>query len=472
MTHLLRTELGGHAPHSDGRPLLSLLHLSDAHVLDTASPARCEWVEQLAGDPRWRALLPMHRPQEALTHWALAAHVARARREPLSPVHQRPFDLALCTGDNIDNAQRNELDAYLAIMAGGRAQLWAEGGAQQASDELGPSPWPYWCPSSDVADLWKPRGFPAIDDFLARAGAELVSSGLGFPFASLPGNHDFLVQGTALPDAQIARIAVGADKSLGQPPGFEPADPLVQYLTAPALFSQGRTRTVKPLPSRHFVDHREWLQAHLEHGALGYRAENAQRGCADAVIDTEHARIILLDTNHPAGDFQGSLGAGQLAWLDERLAESDRERGRISIVASHHGSASLTNTCGDDPERLLALAMLQVLHRHPSLAAWVVGHRHRHRIRPHPGPEGGFWEITTASIIDWPSQTRAIEFRVDASGQLEICCTLQDHQAEAGSLAALHLDLARRVAGPVTARDMQGQAGDGNVRLLRPLRQS
>ena len=97
-----------------------------------------------------------------------------------------------------------------------------------------------------------------------------------------------------------------------------------------------------------------------------------------------------------------------------------------------------------------------------------MGHRHLHRVKAHPHPGGkggGFWEITTASIIDWPSQTRAVEIIRHSDGTLELVCTLLDHQGEAGSLAALHRDLAKRFAGEATAH-MQGEAGDGNVRLL------
>ena len=33
-------------PAGQGQTLVSLLHLSDAHVIDTVSPARCEWIEK------------------------------------------------------------------------------------------------------------------------------------------------------------------------------------------------------------------------------------------------------------------------------------------------------------------------------------------------------------------------------------------------------------------------------------------
>jgi hypothetical protein len=58
-----------------------------------------------------------------------------------------------------------------------------------------------------------------------------------------------------------------------------------------------------------------------------------------------------------------------------------------------------------------------------------------------------------------------VEIIRHGDGTLELVCTLVDHQGEAGSLAALHRDLAQRFAGEAAAH-MQGEAGDGNVRLL------
>ena len=49
--YIVRSDLGGHSPGGSGQSLLSLVHISDAHVMDSASPARCEWVELLAHEP-------------------------------------------------------------------------------------------------------------------------------------------------------------------------------------------------------------------------------------------------------------------------------------------------------------------------------------------------------------------------------------------------------------------------------------
>ena len=470
--YLLRADLGGTLPQGAGETLLKLVHLSDAHVIDSVSPARSEWIELLADDPYWKPLLHMHRPYEALTHWALAAHVQSLHRKPLAPWSQQTFDLALSTGDNIDNAQANELQTYLKIMAGGHTALSAYGGVHEPGRELGAGTWPFWCPEAEVPNAWSLQGYPVVPGFVARASAELHSPGLGFAWTSVPGNHDLMRQGTALPNPTIEALAVGGSKALAGTAGWRPTDPLRQFVETPEQFSTGDAlRLIAASPQRRAVDLPEWIAAHMQHGAQGYGRHNLREGCADTCIDFEHVRIVLLDTNHPAGDYQGSVGAAQLDWLEDRLAEVDRQPGRIAVLASHHGSVSLTNTRGDDPDRQLAEALTRVAHRHPCVVAWLVGHRHLHRVVPHPHPEGqghGFWEITTASLIDWPSQTRAVEFIRNGDGTLEIVCTLLDHGAEPGSLAALHRDLSRRFAG-IGAGHMQGEAVDGNVRLLLPL---
>jgi len=466
MTHLLRSDLGGTPPTAPGQCVLSLLLLSDVQVMDTVSPARCEWVELLAAEPKWQALLHMHRPYEALTHWALAAHVDRARRDPYGPWSRRQYDLALSLGDNIDNAQHNELDAFLAIIARGKTRLSAWGGVQDPASVTGGGLWPYWCPDPQVGDQWKPLGYPAIPDFVQRASAELDSPGLGFAWACLPGNHDLMRQGTALPEPAIERIAVGLHKLLLRPAAFDPADPLTRFVDAPAEFSSGGRARVVPSNTRRALSKQEWIAAHVRHGGAGYTVRQAEPGDTDAVIDTEHARIVLLDTNHPAGDYQGSVGAAQLDWLEQQLAEVDQQPGRFAILASHHGSVSLTNRRGNGSPRHHAKALTALLHRHPCLVAWLVGHRHLHEIRAHAGPCGGFWEISTGSLIDWPSQARSVEFLRHGDGQLELVCTLHDHGAPAGTLAHWHHLLARRFAGDQCAR-MQGRADDGDVRLLR-----
>ncbi len=460
----IRTDLGGSAAAGPGQPLITVVHISDMHVLDSASPARGEWVELEAHDPTFRPLLHMHRPYDALALAALHAHVESIRAD------SRGCDLVVSTGDNIDNGQRNEVDAYLAMLAGGPARLSAVGSAQDASTCAFDEPWPYWCPDRAVVDAWRDRGYPAVDDFVERAGAQLVSGGLGVPWTSVPGNHDLMRQGTALDTASLAAIAVGDAKSLCRPAGFSPTDPLSLFLDEPEAFSCGPTFAITADATRRIIDRAEWIAAHRAAGALGFEA-GSRDDSIDRVIDTEHVRFVLLDTNHPAGDYQGSVGVDQLEWLDARLAEVDAEQSsRVAVLVSHHGTDSLVNEREPNDDRRLAEAINAVVHRHACVVAWLLGHRHVNRIEPRPGQSGGYWEITTCSTIDWPSETRRVAIARQPDGAIEITCAMQRHRAEPGSLAGVHLDLAERFTSPRAAARMAGRNEDRDVRLVLPAR--
>lgn len=460
----VRTDLAD-APTSVGTPIGALVHVSDLHVVDVASPMRFEWIETLAHDPRWHPLLHMHRPQEGLVPWVVEAQLAAIRSDPRGPLTGRAIDLVLSTGDNIDNAQRNELDAYLALLAGGRVHLPLRGGPQDPAGDP-ERPWPYWCPDPLVADTWRAQGYPAVPGLLERTDDAFDAPGIGLPWTSLPGNHDLLCQGTSFVDAGLAAAATGGAKGLRPPPGFQPADPLAHFVDDAAAFLAPPHRPVVPLASRAPIDAATWVGAHAAAGALGWHDGAAPTGRLDTFVDLGPLRLVLLDTNHPAADYQGSIGTAQLDWLDARLAEVDDDPGRVAIVASHHGAASLVNRRGDDPARVLTDAFLAVAHRHPALVAWLTGHRHVHRVVAHPGPGGGFWELTTASQIDWPAERRTIEIVAHPGGVVELVSTVQGHAADPGSLAALHLDLARRFAAGQVRGAMEGRPADRDVRLV------
>ena len=200
-------------------------------------------------------------------------------------------------------------------------------------------------------------------------------------------------------------------------------------------------------------------------GAPGWSAEHVARGVADTTIELGEVTVVVLDTNHPAGDYQGSVGLAQLAWLDDRLTAIDAAGG-LAMLASHHGSESLVNDRGRLPDRVLAAPMLDVVRRHSCVVAWLVGHRHIHRVVPRPGAAGGFWEITTASIIDWPSERRSIELIRHAGGTVEIRTRVHHHRAEPGSLAWWHREVAERFGGSQVRHAMAGADADRDVRLF------
>jgi hypothetical protein len=84
--------------------------------------------------------------------------------------------------------------------------------------------------------------------------------------------------------------------------------------------------------------------------------------------------------------------------------------------------------------------------------AWVNGHTHKNQVIPHVRADGtgGFWEINTASHIDFPQQARLIEVVDNGDDTMSIFTTIIDHAgppswnpllANTLSLAALSREL-------------------------------
>ncbi|MEJ7706121.1 MAG: hypothetical protein WKF82_01910 [Nocardioidaceae bacterium] len=138
--HLVRTELAGGSPDrrsKEPRPLLTFAHATDLQLVDVQSPARFEFCNQHVDDPRFHHLVPMHRPQEALT-----ARAAEAMVRTLNSLHHGPrsgadIELVITTGDAIDNAQWNELRMFLALFEGGLVRPGSGDSATRVSSLCG-----------------------------------------------------------------------------------------------------------------------------------------------------------------------------------------------------------------------------------------------------------------------------------------------------------------------------------------------
>ena len=524
------------------RALLRLVHLTDTHVIDASSPARAEYVELAAAtDARWDIMVPMFRPHELLQQHALATMVDTINAIKVAPVSGEALDVVIVTGDCVDNAQRNELNAYLAVLDGGTVHLPYDGvqsvaaclhvsssGTADVDDLLqGPadedadvaSTWEagglirevadgvsesvvdhafepggdsgFWCPDPSVDDHWKRAyGFPSYPGLLEAINAPFVSEGLKLPWLGVVGNHDWLRQGTAKTSDVLEAIAVGAQKVTGMPPGFLPEDALAAYLEEPASYNVGApTRLVRADPDRAGISADDFIRAHIESDQRSPRGTVRGHGFGadvnvlrpDYVADFGAVQIIAIDTNHPAGHYQGSVGLAQLAWLEERLVEA---KNVYVLLASHHPTEALTNETkaeGFADDRVLADPVAEVLHRHPCVIGWLTGHRHHHRIKAHRDPLGlnpGFWEITTSSIIDWPSQARILEVLQLADGCVVLASTVVDHHGTVDpglraaeslvGLAGAHREIAAANAvqrGESFLRRAPGRSTDRNVIL-------
>lgn len=118
--------------------------------------------------------------------------------------------------------------------------------------------------------------------------------------------------------------------------------------------------------------------------------------------------------------------------------------------------------------------LLALLGRHSNVLAWVNGHSHKNDITPHAGPEGrSFWEISTASHVDFPQLARVIEITDNHDGTVSLFTTLIESAAphrtdftdlSQTGLAALYRELSFNAPG--SRATLSGTPGDRNTELV------
>lgn len=439
-----RAELGAPAPL--GARLATLAHVTDSHVLDASSPARVTFLDRLG--PPFQSTF---RPQETLTAQVLAGSVRAIRA--LAP------DAVIQGGDLIDNDQHNELRHALAVLRGGRVAPGSgrDGyyGVQLSSDT---DPF-YYRPGVDA---------PLYPRLLRDAVTAFDGPGVGAPLLPVFGDHDGLVAGTVVPTALTRSLAIG-DRALwdlpsglrppagigsgarGSPDG--PPDPgVVDALLAQAL--RGPTVRVPPDRARRQLSFAEGVSRLAEAGGPGVAVRPGPR--LDYALDLgAHVRVIVLDLARRGGGSGGEVDAAQPGWVADQLASAAR---RWVLLVTHQ---PLVGSVGGE-------AILAQLDRAPRVAAVLNGHTHRNAIAPRRTPAGGYWLISTASLIDYPQQARALELRA-AGGGIAIRTWMLDHVG-AGLTGRLG-DISRRLsyldAQGGRPEGFAGTARDRNVVLYR-----
>jgi hypothetical protein len=420
-----RVALGGPEPLVD--ELCLLAHVTDAHVLDASSPARVPFLARF-GPP----VQSTFRPQEALTVQVL--HGAINALGALRP------QLVIEGGDLIDNAQANELEQALAVLAGGRVQPGSgPGGYYGVQSSFDADPF-YYRPDIDT---------PRHPGMLTQAVQPLHSRGLDADWVPVLGDHDALVGGELVPTRLTRSLAVGGralwtmPSGLELPPGLDlgsggspdgpPEARFVDLFLEQAL--AGPTVEVPPDGQRYELQFAQVIERLRAASRTPAQPRSAPAGASagpgerlDHVRDVgDSLRVIMLDLVRRHGGSGGSVAEDQPAWLEQQLVDAEE---RWVIVVSHQ---PLEDVSGGD--RLLAL-----LDRSPRVAATLDGHTHRSRIVARETPAGGYWLITTCSLIDFPQQCRALRVYATACGGVALQTWMLDHVGN-GPLGAISREL-------------------------------
>ena len=394
------------------------------------------------------------------------------------------------------------------------------------------------------AGAYASDNWPTYPKLLDRAQRPFEAAGLKVPTYVAFGNHDALYQGTVsagpgivVPTLTWEDMAVGClkpvyplanENSVGPPP--DPADLFAGLLSGDVI-------AVPPDIDRQYVDKRQFkdiFHAGSQGDAHGFAHIDPDEAAASndqasyySFSPKDGVRYIVLDTvsesgllqspgfdGEPAGGETGNIDHPQWQWLQEELDEAEQEN-ELIVLFGHHNAKSLRQATADEVSPCLGAQLgvqqfghdrfnpscdrdprtstpvhsgeefTELLHGHPNVIAYVAGHTHENEILPFANPEGGgYWEITSPAIADWPPQSRLIEVMDNDDGTLSIFTTLIDEDAPSESppsgtdadAAAFGVDELASIGRTLNFNDPQvgqtpdnvGQPIDRNAELLVP----
>lgn len=321
----------------------------------------------------------------------------------------------------------------------------------------------FWDP--DVGAPGRYAAFPRYPGLLERAQNAFTAEGLKVPWYIARGNHDGLIQGNAPASTDLFRaIATGCLKVFPSaaldPARFAGADEseVFRQIGDPSFIATllAGGRNVPPDPDRRILSTTEYKT--VVGRANGYRHVDAAENRASDGVATYYAfrprkgiEFISLDTVAEGGGSTGNLDDPQYRWLEKTL-KAARTADRLVIAYGHHTLGTMNNArtdeqagactppkpgCDADPRKSTPLhrgtagakSVRDLFLKYPNVIAYVAGHTHENRIDLFRKGRTGFWQLNTASHVDWPQQSRLIEVMDNRDGTLSLFGTLLDQAA-------------------------------------------
>ena len=392
--YVARTLDGGAAPAWGANPkrLARFAHLADLQLADDESTTR------VAATDSSGATSGALRPQDAYL-----CHLSRAAVRAINRQHAYdPLGFTLLGGDNIDNAQPNELDWLVGLLNGGQPIECDSG----ADDDLIPGP------DNDPKDPFTPEG-------------------LRMPWLWVSGNHDELVQGNLAVSSFLQSRGEGSICVGGSRDYSEPTE------VCSALSSCVADARRRPMTSG------ELMQRLADTGdghGIGDTQVTRQKAFYHYDLPDAPIRLVVMDTAAETGGASGMLRQADVEEFVVPAIEEARTLGRFVVLTSHHSIDSLTSDGGPfgsaQDGALLPADFRAVLSGYDNVLFSLVGHAHTLDVRPIDVGGGRFyWQVMTPAVADFPHELRIIELWDGDNDYFMMRATAVDVDTEGDALA-------------------------------------
>lgn len=337
---------------------------SDVHIVDDDNPLRFENIKMGSSTHgQLDSLVQMISRDQDRYSARIWDAVVRSINEKNMAV---PIDFAISTGDHTDTGLQTELRWFI-----------------------------------EIADGIKSESLQ--DAILKGTMMDVTPAGFSIPWYAAVGNHDVEYQGTLnnYPLTTALLSPYGDTGDLSRLPGVVD------------LYGHSSSE-----PWWHGFDNQP---AQSRAHSYGYYSFNVNELVHCIVLDTA---IYNLDGALPVETLAGGvLDKAQFDWMVEDIeANSDR----LCIIFSHHNPiGSFT----DAMSQVSAARLKRTLCSYENVIAHINGHTHVNKISPviYKGLPGGYWNINTASIIEWPQEWRDIAVKDNGDGTGTITCAMIQH---------------------------------------------
>jgi len=479
----------------EGKHLTTFVHITDSHIIQPGDPARPSFLSIFV-ETLPKRLADSFRPYEAFSCQVQESMVRQINAVARGPHLGQKFEFIQSTGDNTDSQSFSEIANFINLLDGKKVvPNPVEENYVGVQDNYPSLAYSYFyhpdCPpvfggQQLPLDRYKTQfGYPDFPDILEAASKHFQAEGLKTKWYTCCGSHDVTKMGQyslgyyamfTLLDSIATGNIPGLDSMLIEALTPVQATAFIEALKNQkpdqilSILNQSLLRPVPQSSKRTQFNINDFIRVHFNTTSIpgpvghGFKQDNIDNQTLYFTYPISNKiDAFVLNSCNFSGNLvndelasQGGIGRNMLLWLETsfikisssyyntqgQLVETNNED-KLAILFCHHTIETMNNVFSDpsitfdnDPQKITGEEFCNFIWRFPNVIALINGHEHRNKVTAFPDPSGktqGFWEINTASHIDYPQQSRILEIADNGDDTLSIYSTMVNHAGPADS---------------------------------------